>query len=423
MLFKNKNFLKTLKFRYFSILNSLQIRKLDFFIKWTFISVLISILIGSVSAIFLISLDWITSTRENNFYLIYFLPLVGLLIGYFYHFYGKNVEAGNKLILQEYDKPKKIIPLKMTPMIYFGTIFTHLFGASAGREGTAIQMSASISDQISRFFHLDIDKRRIILLCAIASGFAAVFGTPFAGILFALELILFKKVSYKSLFPIILSAFGADFICQFLGGNHTQYFILSIPILDSMSIAYTIFAGILFGVVGFLFIQMMKIMTDFFKKTIKFSPLRPFFGGIIILFLILIFQTTEFIGLGIPSIVKSFEQSAAFSSFLLKIIFTVITLSSGFKGGEVTPLFFIGATLGSALAIFIPLPTELLAGIGFVAVFAGATKTPIACSIMGLELFGSEAEVFIITACFIATLSSGYNSIFGTNRNYLFRKY
>jgi H+/Cl- antiporter ClcA len=396
--------IKQVKSKYYKFLSFFGLSKISYFFTWIFISSLISLFVGSSSAFFLMSLDYISSTRENNLYLIYFLPLIGLLIGYFYHFYGKNVDAGNKLILQEYDKPKKIIPLKMAPMIYLGTIFTHLFGASAGREGTAIQMSASISDQFVRIFYLDLEKRRIILLCAIAAGFSSVFGTPFAGIIFAFELVLFKKTSFKSIFPVVLSSLGADIICELIGAKHTQYAILNVPKFEFSTILYTLFAGLLFGLVALIFIQSMKISTRFFQKRLKFLPFRTFIGGIIILSLILLFNTTEFIGLGIPIIENSFHQTSHLSIFAFKILFTVLTLSTGFKGGEVTPLFFIGATFGSALSLFLPLPVGLLAGIGFVAVFSGATKTPIACSIMGMELFGYDAGFFIVISCFTAFL-------------------
>jgi H+/Cl- antiporter ClcA len=411
--------IKNSKLKYYNFLKFFGLSKFSYLFTWIFISSLISIFVGSASAFFLISLDWITTTRENNFYLIYFLPLIGLLIGYFYHFYGKNIEAGNKLILQEYDKPKRIIPLKMAPMIYLGTIFTHLFGASAGREGTAIQMSASISDQFVRIFYLDLEKRRIILLCAIAAGFSSVFGTPFAGIIFAFELVLFKNISLKSILPVVLSSLGADLICELIGAKHTNYSILNVPELNFTTILYTLFAGLLFGLVAFIFIQAMKISSQFFQKRLKFLPFRTFFGGIIILILILSLNTTEFIGLGIPSIENSFHQTSDLSIFALKILFTVLTLSTGFKGGEVTPLFFIGATLGSALSLFLPLPVGFLAGIGFVAVFSGATKTPIACSIMGMELFGYEAGFLIVISCFTAFSCSGKSSIYGKKINFL----
>lgn len=392
--------------------NLIKLLKLNYFSKWISISILISISIGLASALFLITLDKITNLRESTINFIYFLPLAGLLLAIIFLKFGKNIEGGNKLILQEYENPTKPIPLKMAPMIYIGTLISHLFGASVGREGTAVQMSASISDQLTKLFQLNKDDRKIIILCAIAAGFSAVFGTPFAGIIFSFELVFFRKVAYKAYIPVLICAISADYVCQLSGGIHTQYFISTVPQLNKINFFYTCIVGILFGLTAFLFIQGMKYCSLYSKKFIPNSPLKTFIGGLIIVFLILLIGDTKYIGLGIPSIVNSFTQQADYYDFVLKMLFTILALSFGFKGGEVTPLFFIGAVLGSFLSIFIPLPISLLAGIGFVAVFSGATKTPIACTIMGIELFGYEVTLFLFITCVISFFISGNTSIY-----------
>jgi H+/Cl- antiporter ClcA len=382
--------------------------------KWMLIILAIGVLVGVSSALFLISLDWITNVRESHFEFIYFLPLAGFLVAFLYHKWGKDVAGGNKLILSEYESPKKIIPLKMAPLIYCTTLITHLFGGSAGREGTAIQLSSSISDQFSTLLKLNEADRRILLLCAIAAGFSSIFGTPFAGFIFAFEIVVFRKLSLKGIIPIFACSFLANQITLFCGASHTNYFIKSYYLIDFNSFGWTILVGILFGLCALLFVFLMRILGNFFQKQINFPPLRTFIAGIVLVSLVFLLGNTKYLGLGISGIVDSFQHPAAYYDFLLKIVFTVITLSAGFKGGEVTPLFFIGAVFGSYVSTLIGLPLEISAAIGFVAVFAGATKTPIASSILGMEIFGYQHGIYFFTACFVAVLFSGNYNIYGT---------
>jgi H+/Cl- antiporter ClcA len=385
---------------------------IEYFFKWTILALFIGIFSGLASGLFLFSLEFVTNFRENNKWIIWLLPFGGLLIGYSYHIYGKEVVKGNNLILEEYTKPEKKIPFKMAPLVFFGTIITHLFGGSAGREGTAIQIGASIADQFTSLFRLDETERKIILICGISAGFASVFGTPLAGAIFAIELLFFSKISLKSLFPSFLVAYIAYFTVEFLPVQHTHYTIPYVPSLSAETLFYAFLVGIPFGLSAMLFSKSTHWWTKLFSKYIIYPPLRPFLGGLVLAFPVFWMGTTKYIGLGIPTILTSFETEQLFYVFLLKILFTGFTLGAGFKGGEVTPLFFIGASLGSFLSMYIPLPTALLAGIGFVAVFSGATHTPIACTVMGMELFGIESGLFIGVACLVSYFFSGMNGIY-----------
>ena len=381
-------------------------------LKWIFICVLTGIFSGSASAFFLVALDWVTQYREHNNWMIWLLPIGGLIIGLLYYYWGKSVVKGNNLLLEEYENPQKIIPLKMAPLVLFGTLITHLFGGSAGREGTAVQMGGAIADQFTRIFKLDNTDRKTLIILGISAGFASVFGTPLAGALFALEVLYFSKISYKSIPLSFLTAYIAYFTVEFWHVKHTHY---SIPILPEMSFTtlfWIIPVSVLFGLAAMLFSRSTHFWGHLFSKNITFPPLRPFVGGIILALAIYGIGTTKYIGLGIPAIVDSFSNPNASYDFILKILFTGFTLGAGFKGGEVTPLFFVGATLGSALSIVVPLPIALLAGMGFVAVFSGATHTPLACTVMGMELFGIESGIFIGIACAIAYFSSGSVGIY-----------
>ena len=315
-------------------------------------------------------------------------------------------------MLEEYENPQKTIPLKMAPLVLFGTLITHLFGGSAGREGTAVQMGGAIADQFTGIFKLDNSERKTIIILGISAGFASIFGTPLAGALFALEVLYFSKINFRSIILSFLVAYIAYFTVEFWQVKHTHYQIPMVPEMTSKTFLWVLFVSILFGFASMLFSRTTHFWGNLFSKTIKYPPLRPFVGGIILAITIYFISTTKYIGLGVPMIVDAFSTPNNWYDFLLKILFTGFTLGAGFKGGEVTPLFFVGATLGSALSLVVPLPIALLAGMGFVAVFSGATHTPIACTIMGIELFGIESGVFIGIACVVAYFSSGSVGIY-----------
>jgi H+/Cl- antiporter ClcA len=392
-----------------------QIPQLTYFlylVKWLLLASLIGILVGSVTAFFLTSLDWVTNWRESHMWIIALLPIGGLIIGVTYHYLGASVVKGNNQLLEEFHSPKQIIPLKMAPLVLFGTLATHFFGGSAGREGTAVQMGGAIADQFTKWFKLKDRDRKIILIMGISAGFAAVFGTPLAGAIFALEVLVLGRIRYEAIIPSFLVAVIADYTVKSYGIVHTKYAIPSLPEFNAQNLLWTLLVGIACGLTALVFSKSTHFFTNLFKSKIPYAPLRPFIGGIIIAFSVWVLGTTKYIGLGIPTIVEAFNHDLPSYDFLIKIGLTALTLGAGFKGGEVTPLFFIGATLGNALCFFVPLPIALLAGMGFVAVFSGATNTPIACTFMGIELFGAQCGLYIGIACVVAYLFSGHTGIY-----------
>ena len=380
-------------------------------VVWILIALSSGAIIGSIVAFFLASLNFVTDFRTDHQWIILGLPLTGLLIGYSYYKWGGSASRGNLLLIESLRDPKVSIPFKMSGMILFSTLLTHLFGGSAGREGTAVQIGGALTAQWNRLKQFSVTEQRLLIYMGIAAGFSAVFGTPIAGTIFALELVFIRNYSFKAVIPCLLSAYVAYYTCELWGITHTHY-ALDLSVHYSLrTIGWIVIASCLFGLTVRLFVYCNSFWKMLFEK-ITFTPLRPMIGGSCIALVIVLTGAYEYSGLGIPTIQKSFLQIAAPETFILKLLLTTLTISAGFKGGEVTPLFFIGATLGSALSALFPIPTELLAGIGFVAIFTGASKTPIACTVMGMELFGIEYGVFLALGCITAYYISGKKGIY-----------
>lgn len=384
--------------------------------KWLLLACAAAVMAGTASAWFLLSLDWATRTRHASPWLMALLPIAGFVVGWVYYRLGKPVEAGNNLLIDEIHDPRKVIPRRMVPLVFIGTIVSHLFGASVGREGTAVQMGGALADQLTAAFRLRPEDRRVLLMAGMSAGFAAVFGTPLAGALFGLEVLAIGRLRYDALFPCVIAAIVADQVCLAWGVHHTAYVVGTVAPLTGWTVLSVIVAGVIFGLVGLLFATATHRFGAGMKRLIAYPPLRPFVGGAVIAGSVFLLHTEAYIGLGIPTIVAAFDHPLPWWDSIGKFGYTVASLGSGFKGGEVTPLFFIGATLGNSLAPLLHVPFAMLAGLGFVAVFAGAANTPLATTVMAIELFGPQIAPFAAIACVASYLFSGHTGIYHAQR-------
>ena len=395
-----------------------QTAALRYLAKWL-LALLVAALAGSASAFFLFSLESVTAWRSACPALIWLLPFAGFGVGLLYLHLGHSVEAGNNLLLDEIHDPQKIIPLRMAPLVLFGTVTSHLFGASVGREGTAVQMGGALADQLSHFLYvlrLPQENRRLLVMAGISAGFASVFGTPLAGALFGLEVLAMGRMRYDAILPCLMAALLADQVGLFWGVHHTHYVVASVPAITPWTLLAVLVSGMVFGLAGMLFANATHAVSDWVKKRVTYAPLRPFLGGVVVAVAVCLVGSQRYVGLGIPTIVSAFEHPLPWFDFAGKMGFTIASLGTGFKGGEVTPLFYIGATLGNALSPLLHLPFSMLAGLGFVAVFAGAANTPIASTVMAMELFGPEIGSYAALACVVSYLFSGHSGIYRSQR-------
>ncbi|NNN06652.1 MAG: voltage-gated chloride channel family protein [Elusimicrobia bacterium] len=398
-----------------------------FVLKWVLLAVPPALLAGSASAFFLWALDVVTRTRWAHPELIWLLPLAGVPIVLIYGRYGKGSEGGNDLLMEHIHEPGAGVPTRLAPLVLGGTLVTHLFGGSAGREGTAIQMAGGLAAGTARALRLSEADTQLLLMCGVAAGFGSVFGTPLTGAVFALEVLTIGRVSYEALIPCLVASVIGDWTCHAWGIHHLDYHraISGAESLDLLLVVKAAMAGSVFGLTSVLFAELSHALKDGFGRVSR-PWLRPVLGGLAVILISRLLGTTDYLGLGVtapPSnpgavtILSCFHDGGAgMMSWWWKLLLTALTLSCGFKGGEVTPLFFIGAALGNTLARPLGLPVDLAAGLGFVAVFAGATNTPLACTIMGIELFGAAHTVPLAAACFFAYYFSGHTGIYSSQR-------
>jgi H+/Cl- antiporter ClcA len=338
-------------------------------------------------------------------------------LGWVYERFGQSIKGGNNLVIDTIHDEGPEIPLRMAPMVLVGTVLTHVFGGSAGREGTAVQMGASMADYLTHRLGLQKRARRQLLASGVAGGFGSVFGTPIAGALFGLEFVVLGRIEYDALVPALVASVVGDMTTRALGIAHTRYPQAHAVALTPLLLGKWLVFAAAVALVATAFIELTHAIKRRGEKLVPRLPLRMFVGGLSVVAMWRLAGSSDYLGLGVPTIVRAFGDSALPAyAFALKLVFTAVTLGAGFLGGEVTPLFFVGATLGNALARVLAIPVELGAGVGMAAVFASSSNTPLALSMMAMELLGAPIGPHAVVVCVLAYLLSGHRSIYPAQR-------
>lgn len=385
------------------------------FIKWVAIAVATGTCGGIVGSFFHKSVEYVTEIRIANEWIIFVLPFGGLIIVYLYKLFKLDSNIGTNLIIDSIRTDGKV-PIAMAPLIFVSTVITHLFGGSAGREGAALQLGGSIGSQIGNMLKLDEKDMHAITLCGMSGVFAALFGTPLTATFFAMEVISVGIIYYSSFIPCIVSSIVAYKISLLFGLEPVYFNLKIIPAISASSVIKVTVLGALCAIVSIVFCESLHKTSKFVKKYIKNEYLRIALGGLVIVILTMMLRNTDYNGTGMNIISKAINGEAKYEAFFLKIIFTAITISVGYKGGEIVPTFFIGSTFGCVAAKFLGIDPGFGAAIGLIALFCGVVNTLISSIILSIELFGADGIILFSIACGVSYMLSGYYSLYSSQK-------
>lgn len=383
--------------------------------KWLICSVIIGFLIGIIGSLFYWAIHAVTEYRLSHPYVIYLLPVGGLMIIGLYHVLNSLKNSGTNLVIKAIQSDEEV-PLKVSLLIIISTLITHLCGGSAGREGAALQIGGSFGNHIAKMMHFDSRDTKILIMCGMSACFSALFGTPMAAAIFSMEVVSVGLMHYAAIVPCVISSLIAFGVAGFFDIAPTAFIIGEIPSLSVLTGARAIILAGLFAIVSILFCIVLHTNEWLFTKYFKNPYIKILVSACLILIINLCLRTTDYMGAGGSVIARSFTQSEAWYVFLLKLILTSVTLSGGFKGGEIVPSLFIGATLGSFLAPMFNLPISLCAACGMVGVFCGVTNCPITSLLMAIEMFGTGAIHYCILVIAVSYLLSGYYSLYSSQK-------
>ncbi len=388
------------------------------FARWALLGAMAGLLAGLAAAIFLVTLRWASSVHARNLDLLFFLPLAGIAIYWAYARLGGAAERGNNLLIEEVHLNRRPVPLRMIPLSFLAPVVTLFFGGSIASVGTAVQMGGALADWIARLLRLSKEERRILLMAGLSGGFGAVIGAPISGAVFGMEVQSVGRVRYEGLVPCLVASVVGYEMVSALGVYAKTYPLLPAMPLEPLLALRVAVAGVAFGVCSLMFIELTHAISQALNRLAgRRGWLRPALGGVAIIALARLLGTQEYLGLSEPLLAAIWRGAAIVPlAFLFKLIFTALTVGSGFKGGEITPLFIIGATLGYALAPALGVPPLLLAAVGFVSVFAGASNTPLASTLMGAELFGGVGVEYMLIGAVVSYVFSGHRSIYSAQR-------
>ncbi|WP_312061453.1 chloride channel protein [Anaerotignum sp.] len=386
------------------------------FLKWIVIGCVVGGIVGIIGITFHWLLEVATAFRMEHPKILWCLPFGGLAIVGLYHLLGIKKDRGTNFILVAV-RQNEAVSLKMAPLIFISTIITHLFGGSAGREGAALQLGGSIASFLGRIINLNEKDERIITMCGMAAGFSSLFGTPLTAVIFSMEVITVGIMHYSAIVPATIAALVSSAMAQKLGFLPVTYALLGVP--DGLNLKLVLSVGILgicCALASMLFCIVMDKTSGFYRRYIENPYIRVFVGGVLMLGFTLLLGTTDYNGAGMDIIQKAVGGEARPEAFFLKILLTAITLGAGYKGGEIVPTFFIGATLGCVLGPLLGISPSFAAGMGLTAVFCGVTNCPIASVFLCIELFGAKGIVYCALCCGISYMLSGYYGLYSEQK-------
>ena len=385
------------------------------FIKWLVISVVTGAVGGLVGTLFHISIDSVTELRGENPWILFFMPIGGLIIVFLYKVTKMWDNGGTNNVINSV-KEKENVPFKLAPLIFISTVITHLVGGSSGREGAALQLGGSIGAQSAKIFRQDKMNENIVIMCGMSSVFSALFGTPITATVFAIEVISVGIMYYAGLVPCIFSALTAYVIAKYFGVTPVQFTVSGIPPLGFSAVIRIIILAALCAVVSIIFCVSMRKTALFGKKLIKNDYLRAVCGGILVILLTLLVGTYDYNGAGMNIVQKAIDGKANWYDFILKIIFTAVTLAAGFKGGEIVPTFFVGATFGCVCGSLLGLDPGFSAALGLTTLFCGVVNCPFAAFLLAIEIFGADGIIYYAMVSGIGYMLSGYYGLYSSQK-------
>ncbi len=381
------------------------------FIKWIVLAFVIGFVVGGVSSLFSFALSFVTDFREHNQWVFFLLPVAGVIIVFLYHCFGQDDGGTNQVFSTV--RAKDEVPFRSAPLIFFSTALTHLVGGSAGREGAAIQLGGSIGNQIGRIIKLDDEDMHVVVMCGMSAAFAALFGTPMAAAIFAMEVVSVGVMYYTALMPCIISSLIATGFAAGIGIHPEVFHVTDIPKLGFVTGGKMGLIALACAGISVIFCVLLKQTGKLFHKELKNHYVRVLAVSGVIILITLCLHTTDYMGAGIGIITRAIEEGEVnYFAFFWKMILTVLTMKAGFKGGEIVPSFTIGAALGCELGIFLGLSPSLCAAAGMVAVFCGVTNCPVTSILIAFELFGFEGVSYYLIAVSISYAVSGYYSLY-----------
>ena len=385
------------------------------FAKWVAISLIVGLCAGLVGVLFHLVLEWCTVTREGYPWLLWLLPLGGVVIAALYKYIGKDQDRGTNMVLAAVRSPQEVTAVT-GPLIFLSTALTHLLGGSAGREGAALQLGGCIASQLGKVFRLDEKDAHVIVMCGTSAAFAALFGTPATAAIFALEVVSVGLMYYSAIVPCTLAALTGAWLAGQFSIPPTSFSLSAVPAIGPLSLLQIALLGLLCAWVSNLFCFAMHRATSLAKRWLPNALVRAAVGGALIILLTLLAGSRDYNGAGMEVIARAIGGQAVPWAFLLKILFTAVTLGFGFKGGEIVPVFFTGATFGCAAGALLGLDPGFAAALGLIAVFCGVTNCPVTSVILGVELFGAQGLLCFTACCAVSYMLSGYGGLYGEQK-------